>query len=379
MTNLTEVKMIKFTLTIFIVAAFLIADCYSDPVIKMLRQENYQAEKHAVKTKDGYILTMHRIPNPNRPPILLMHGLADSTKGYLRYSSKSSTALELFELGYDIWMVNARANIYSRQHIHLNASDPQFWDFTWHEIGVYDIPATIDYILEHTNHTKLAFIGTSQGTTAILVTLSELPEYNEKLSVANLMAPAIIFKHMHAAFPKSIKLVNMLGEWLQLGGLNDLVPHSLASSIQVIAPFCMMPIGSELCKNVVFTYCGPSIQYYDGMILSMSHYPAGSSYKQFVHFGQLMATGKFHKFDYEDEAKNMEMYGSQLPPEYDLSKITTKIHMLYGSNDFLAPLENIPLIVEKLTSSIVTLSKFPGYNHMDFTYGRNLKQVNKKL
>ncbi|XP_055300717.1 lipase 1-like [Sitodiplosis mosellana] len=99
--------------------------------MNMFRQKNYQAEKHAVKAKDGYILTMHRIPNPNRPPILLVHGLADSAKGYLRHRSKSSTALELFELGYDIWMVNARANIYSRQHIHLNASDPQVNGFNW--------------------------------------------------------------------------------------------------------------------------------------------------------------------------------------------------------------------------------------------------------
>lgn len=35
----------------------------------------------------------------------------------------------------------------------------------------------------------------------------------------------------------------------------------------------------------------------------------------------------------------MEMYGSQEPPEYDLSKITTKIHILYGTNDRIAPPE----------------------------------------
>lgn len=45
----------------------------------------------------------------------------------------------------------------------------------------------------------------------------------------------------------------------------------------------------------------------------------------------------------------------------------------------LISFQNIPLIVEKLTSSNVILSKFPGYNHIDFTYGRNLKQVNKIL
>lgn len=81
-------------------------------------------------------------------------------------------------------MLNARGNVYSRHHINMTTADPHFWDFSWHEIGVYDIPATIDYILSSTNQTKLAFAGVSQGSAVILVTLSELPEYNDKISVA---------------------------------------------------------------------------------------------------------------------------------------------------------------------------------------------------
>lgn len=30
------------------------------------------------------------------------------------------------------------------------------------------------------------------------------------------------------------------------------------------------------------------------------------------------------------------MYGSDVPPEYDLSKINTTIHILYGTNDRIA-------------------------------------------
>lgn len=62
--------------------------------------------------------------------------------------------------------------------------------------------------------------------------------------------------------------------------------------------------------------------------------------------------GKFHKFHYTDEAKNIEMYGSELPPEYDLSKITAKIHILYGTNDLITPpkvsvtaLKSIPYLI----------------------------------
>lgn len=32
-----------------------------------------------MQTEDGYILTMHRIPNPGGTPVLLVHGLFDSS------------------------------------------------------------------------------------------------------------------------------------------------------------------------------------------------------------------------------------------------------------------------------------------------------------
>lgn len=35
----------------------------------------------------------------------------------------------------------------------------------------------------------------------------------------------------------------------------------------------------------------------------------------------------------------MELYGSEVAPEYDLSKITTNIHILYGTNDKIASVQ----------------------------------------
>lgn len=46
--------------------------------------------------------------------------------------------------------------------------------------------------------------------------------------------------------------------------------------------------------------------------------------------------GKFQKYDH-GSSENVHIYGSETPPEYDLSKITTKIHLIYGGNDWLIP------------------------------------------
>lgn len=45
----------------------------------------------------------------------------------------------------------------------------------------YDVPATIDYILNATGKGDLFIIGHSQGTTVIFAMLSEMPDYNGKV------------------------------------------------------------------------------------------------------------------------------------------------------------------------------------------------------
>lgn len=71
----------------------------------------------------------------------------------------------------------------------------RFWKITFEEIGRYDIPATIDYILHTTNHTKLHYIGHSQGCATFFVMLSELPEYNKKIKMMHALAPAVYMNH----------------------------------------------------------------------------------------------------------------------------------------------------------------------------------------
>lgn len=63
------------------------------------------------------------------------------------------------------------------------------FSYSWHEIGYYDLPAMIDYVLEKTGHSKLYYIGHSQGTTAFYVMMSERPEYNAKIKGMISLAP----------------------------------------------------------------------------------------------------------------------------------------------------------------------------------------------
>lgn len=91
-------------------------------------------------------------------------------------------------------MGNFRGNRYSRRHRDRDNMDPdrnvrQYWDFSFHEKGVYDVPASIDLILEHTGQADLLYVGHSMGTTAFFVMLSERPAYNVKVRAMVALAP----------------------------------------------------------------------------------------------------------------------------------------------------------------------------------------------
>lgn len=115
---------------------------------------------------------------------------------------------------YDIFLSNARGNRYSRAHkIYDPDKDKEkFWKFSWHEIGIYDLPAVIDFVLNLKNAEKLFYVGHSQGTTTFYVLTSERPEYNDKILAHFSYAPSAFMKNVKS-LPLHLlaNLVNILG------------------------------------------------------------------------------------------------------------------------------------------------------------------------
>lgn len=112
----------------------------------------------------------------------------------------------LADRGHDVWLANTRGNTYSRRHIRINPDGSKreryrFWNFSFHQLGMDDLPSMIDYILSvNKDFAKIHYIGHSQGTTAFFVMASERPEYNTKIQLMQAFAPVAFMNHVENFF-----------------------------------------------------------------------------------------------------------------------------------------------------------------------------------
>ena len=89
-----------------------------------------------------------------------MHGLIDSADAWVT-NDYESPAFQLARAGYDVWLANNRGNKYSRKHLEYTTKDEKFWDFSFEQLGAFDLVALTNYVLSKSDYPKLAYIGHS--------------------------------------------------------------------------------------------------------------------------------------------------------------------------------------------------------------------------
>ncbi|XP_026468931.1 lipase 3-like [Ctenocephalides felis] len=349
----------------------------------LIQQYDYPHKTHHVTTEDGYILEMHRIPNQNKAQyqgvVFLMHGLLSSSADWVVIGPQKALGFLLHDIGFDVWMGNARGNKYSRGHSKLNsATDSEYWNFSWHVIGSKDLPAMLDYILDTTGEQKLTYVGHSQGTTSFWVMASEKPEYNTKIKSMQALAPVAFMSHVTnlvvnllATTLSGVLLVtNLFGqfEFLPSKGLETLLGRFLCADEDPL---------QMACTNMYFIAIGYNPSQLNAPLLPeiLNNVPAGASTKQFLHYGQLIASKKFRQYDH-GQLGNLKQYGSPEPPEYDISKITTPVAFYTGPNDNLGDPEDAEQLASLLPNLVVNfLGPIPLWTHADFIYGEDVKEL----
>ncbi|XP_044019388.1 lipase 3-like [Aphidius gifuensis] len=353
--------------------------------IGLIEKWGYPAEQHNVTTKDGYNLNMFRIPSSpnatkkNNKVVFIQIGMLGTSDVCVYFGPNRSLALQLADEGYDVWLGNYRGSTYGRSHVKLSPDDGEFWNFSFHEIGMEDLPCMIDYVLNVTNKKSLILVCQSMATSATLVLLSEQPEYNKKIDLVVMLSPV---SAMYYKLPIRNFFMILVKIWQQLLEPYDTLFELFRQSSVVPAFFKRVCIPNDiidLCFLLPDIVVGKDREQLEmeHLVDFMCYSPSGASSKLFWHYRQLEEYSKFSPYDYEDVDKNIKHYGQSVPPEYNLKNVKVPMLFYYAPRvDLLSMEKDVLELAKRVTSDVISEPiKWDNFNHLDFATAKDVKTL----
>ncbi|XP_077933912.1 lipase member K isoform X3 [Halichoerus grypus] len=290
----------------------------------------YPCEEYDVVTKDGYVLGIYRIPSGRgcpratpRPVVYLQHGLIASATNWICNLPNNSLAFLLADIGYDVWMGNSRGNTWSRKHLKFSPKSREYWAFSLDEMANYDLPATINFIVEKTGQERLYYVGHSQGTTIAFIAFSTNPELAKRIKIFFALAPVITVKYTQSPMKKFTIL------------------------------------SREVVKSRLDVYLAQS--------------SAGTSVQNMLHWAQAANSGLFQAFDWGNPDQNMMHFHQLTPPLYDVTRMEVPTAVWSGGHDRVADVRDVENLLPKITR-LIYYKLIPHYNHVDFYLGQDAPQ-----
>lgn len=348
---------------------------------ELIKFWGYPVESHDVVTKDGYILTAHRIPHGQkspsggdkkpRPIVFLQHGLLCSSSNWVMNLPHQSLGFILADAGFDVWMGNLRGNTYSKTHQKHSTNSWDFWQFSFEEHANYDLPAMVDYALNTTSQESLYYVGHSMGTMIAFAKLSEDKEFQKKIKLFFALAPVAKLRHMYGPLELMANFEYTFKFIFNIFSIRNFLPS--AASVQWFAKLAC-PFNQQLCHRITFVTSSHGLNNFNEtrQQVYLDHTPAGTSVKNMYHFMQLVQQEKFQKYDY-GVWKNIVVYKKSRPDEYDLTEIKNKVVIFYGNNDWLSHPKDVDWLSKKLPN-LIEKKLIHKYNHLDFVWGLNAKK-----
>lgn len=349
----------------------------------LVTSKNYPLDIHYVTTKDGYILKLYRIPGGKnekmieksqikKQAVLFIHGVLDSSDGLISNDEDKCLPYILANLGYDVWLGNSRGNKHSRNHLTLNPDEKEFWNFSFHEMGLYDIPAFVDHILLMNKFSeKIIYIGHSQGTAQVFAALSENYDYMKntiKLFIA--MGPVAKTHSIDSTLMHLCDFIKMDQICLKLG-FHEIFCYD--DNFNKFGTWVLpkMPSISNMLLELLSDK-GASINNQRRMSVFLSRLPSGSSLKSINHLVQLYRNKRFCTYD-EGPEKNKELYGQEDPKEYDLKKVKDfPCVILYGKQDRLASPTDVEWLIEELGDNVIFKQMYEEMGHTTFMMANDI-------
>ncbi|KAK8631404.1 hypothetical protein V6N13_028193 [Hibiscus sabdariffa] len=373
----------------------------------------YKCEEHEVKTEDGYILNMQRIPEGRegggnrKQPVLIQHGVLVARREgtrkqrmhrfrqpitwsnivthwglqfldgmtWLLNSPEQNLPMILADNGFDVWIANTRGTRFCRHHVSLDPVLPEFWNWSWDELVTYDLPAVFGFVFNQTGQ-KIHYIGHSLGTLIGLASFSE-GHQADKLKSSAFLSPVAYLSHMKTALGV-LAARAFVGEITTLFGIAEFNPKGQEASAFLKA-LCDYP-GVD-CYDLVSAVTGKNCCLNASTVdIFLQNEPQSTATKNMVHLAQTVRDGVIKKYDYGRPDYNLMRYGEPTPPAYNISNIARDlpIFISYGGQDALSDVQDVQLLLDHLKFHDVnklSVQYIKDYAHADFIMGINAKDV----
>ncbi|KAI2802961.1 Alpha/beta-hydrolase lipase region [Blomia tropicalis] len=315
---------------------------------QLIETRGFHSEIHHPVTRDGYIfdhISQSKLINGVYYDLPSMNHT--NCSGIEPNNVGQSLAFVLAACGYDVWLGNYRGTRYSTQHVFLSPKS-EYWSYSVDELGMYDIPATVEYILSYTG----------KGTSGMFQLLSTRPSYSALIRPFIALAPVAYVANIQTSILQYA--ANNLPELnIPFFGIPS---QLLAVGDDIFSTFiCGNTILQPLCTSIAFALCGYDWANTDQNDLAwiFGHFPDGTSNRN-----------------------NLQTYGMRTPPIYNLSRINNR-YMIFvsGINDFLADPKDIEHIRKQLTVPLYRdyVVSYKWFNHIDFLVGTNVGQLQNSL
>ena len=303
-----------------------------------------------------------------KPAVFLQHGIFDSADSWVINGEQNSLGLVLANLGYDVWFGNSRGNKYSRLNRHISPNRREFWDFSFQEMGEFDIKANLGFVTSITSQSKVTYVGHSQGTSQMFAGLSDpkISDFiNSKVQKFIALAPVVYLANTRSTFFVELAKDNFLIDAAELFGIDEWLPGACSKTSKQSEFEHYVCTHTPVFCDIMLSIMDYNPKYDNEKVLPLmaQHMPSGSSLRSLIHYKQLIESNKhnpkFQKFDF-GLVENLKKYGQKSPPAYDLNLIRSPVRSFIGVDDLLGDTVDNSFVTAHLQSL--------GKDYKEYTY-----------
>ncbi|NXK58579.1 LICH hydrolase, partial [Sylvietta virens] len=345
-------------------------ECFMN-VSEIIRYHGYPSEEYDVTTEDGYILAVYRIPagrndrnTGQRPAVFLQHAFLGDATHWISNLPNNSLGFILADAGYDVWLGNSRGNTWSLKHKTLKPCQKEFWQYSFDEMGKYDIPAELNFIMNKTGQKDVFYIAHSEGAASGFIAFYTYPELAKRVKVFFALGPVTACPH---ATSPLVKITNLPKPLLRLIFGCKGFAHQIEFLKGPVTQFCTSL--DKFCAHVLCYIAGGSVKNINTSRVDMyvGHSPAGTSAQNIFHWRQLAHTDQFQAYDYGSK-ENMKKYNQTAPPVYKIEEIKIPTAVWSGGDDTFADPQDMARLLPRITN-LIYHEHFPAWGHLDFIWG----------